>query len=298
MGVHSRRPGPRLTVEAEESSPACDLASRLVFEVEEDAVLAVQVAAASTRRPLRREQLDISLDGRQIESPATEVTTSRGGRVHILRAPEGTLDVRYSATVAGTMMQIFPVDVPGIELAHDEESLVALRQSRYCPSDRLAGFADFEFADVPRGPDLASAVAGWVFERIAYRSGVSDHLDTAVETLVAGEGVCRDFAHLTISLFRALRVPARFVAVYAPGLSPMDFHAVVEARIGSAWEVIDPTRCAPRSSLVRVATGRDAADTAFATTLRGRAALIQCEVTAVVEGDLPADDHRSRVVLD
>ncbi len=199
-----------------------------------------------------------------------EVATSRGGRVHILRAREGTLDVRYSATVARTTMQPAPVDVPGIELVHDEESLEALRQSRYCPSDRLAGFADFEFADVPRGPDLPSAVAAWVFERIAYRSGVSDHLDTAVETLVAGEGVCRDFAHLTISLCRALRVPARFVAVYAPGLSPMDFHAVAEARIGAGWEIVDPTRCAPRSSLVRVATGRDAADTAFATTLRGR----------------------------
>ncbi|MGC1512975.1 MAG: transglutaminase family protein [Acidimicrobiales bacterium] len=296
MGVHSRRPGLELTVE-EESSPACDLAAHLVFEVEDDAVLAVQVAAASTRRPLRHEQLDVSLDGRPIESPM-EVATSRGGRVHILRAREGTLDVRYSATVARTTMQPSPVDVPGIELVHDEESLEALRQSRYCPSDRLAGFADFEFADVPRGPDLPSAVAAWVFERIAYRSGVSDHLDTAVETLVAGEGVCRDFAHLTISLCRALRVPARFVAVYAPGLSPMDFHAVAEARIGAGWEIVDPTRCAPRSSLVRVATGRDAADTAFATTLRGRAALIQCEVTAVVEGDLPADDHRSRAFLD
>jgi transglutaminase-like putative cysteine protease len=92
-------------------------------------------------------------------------------------------------------------------------------------------------------------------------------------------------------------VPARLVSVYAPGLSPMDFHAVTEVHIGDRWEVVDATRLAPRSTLVRIATGRDAADTAFAMTLRGSAELLSTEITAVVDGDLPGDDHTSPVVL-
>ena len=77
----------------------------------------------------------------------------------------------------------------------------------------------------------------------------------------------------------------------------MDFHAVVEARRGTGWEVLDPTRLAPRSSLTRIATGRDAADTAFATTLRGKAELMSSEVSTVIDGDLPTDDHIAPVSL-
>ena len=61
--------------------------------------------------------------------------------------------------------------------------------------------------------------------------------------------------------------------------------------------MLDPTRLAPRSSLVRIATGRDAADTAFADTIRGEAELLSTEVRAVCDGDLPADDHRARIAL-
>ena len=161
----------------------------------------------------------------------------------------------------------------------------------------MGGFAAVELADLESDPDVARSVAAWVFERLGYRAGSSDTLDTAVDTLLAGFGSCRDFSHLTIALCRALRLPARLVAVYAPGLSPMDFHAVVEARRGTGWEVLDPTRLAPRSSLTRIATGRDAADTAFATTLSGQAELLSSNVSTVVDGDLPADDHFAPVSL-
>src|SRR6185295_8528387 len=84
---------------------------------------------------------------------------------------------------------------------------------------------------------------------------------------------------------------ARLAAVYAPGLAPMDFHAVVEVLTAAGWQVLDPTRLAPRRALVRIATGRDAADTAFATTMRGTAELMASLVFASSDGDLPADDH-------
>ena len=73
--------------------------------------------------------------------------------------------------------------------------------------------------------------------------------------------------HIAAASDRVVRAerlaPARFVAVYAPGLNPMDFHAIFEAWFDGAWWAYDATHQAPRESMVRVATGRDAADTAF-----------------------------------
>jgi transglutaminase-like putative cysteine protease len=172
------------------------------------------------------------------------------------------------------------------------EWATALRPSRYCPSDQLEGFASTEFdRNAPRA-ELVPAVAGWVHRRLVYTSGASRPVDTAVDTLLAGQGVCRDYAHLTITMLRALEIPARLVAVYAPGLSPMDFHAVVEADVDGTWCVVDATRLAPTSSLVRICSGRDAADTAFLTTLGGVARFETMTVTATTAGSLPAPDDK------
>jgi transglutaminase-like putative cysteine protease len=140
-------------------------------------------------------------------------------------------------------------------------------------------------------------VAEWVFERLIYEGGTSGPADSAIDTLLAGRGVCRDFAHLMITLCRSLGIPARFASVYAPGLSPMDFHAVVEVAGPQGWQVIDASRLAPRQSLVRIATGRDAADTVLSSTLEGDAELIESSVMATVDGDLPLDDHVSPVMI-
>ena len=104
-------------------------------------------------------------------------------------------------------------------------------------------------------------------------------------------------AHLVIALLRALDVPARMTAVYAPGLQPMDFHAVAEALVGGQWRVVDATLLAPRASLVRIATGRDAADTAFLSAYGGTVELTATEVTAVTDGPLPADDVTALVSI-
>ena len=119
----------------------------------------------------------------------------------------------------------------------------------------------------------------------------------AIDTLLTGAGVCRDYAHLTATLCRALDIPARVAAVYAPGLSPMDFHLVVETALDGKWYVWDVTRLAPRQSLIRIATGRDAADTALATTLSGGLTMPEMLITAVTPGDLPYDDHTALTQL-
>jgi transglutaminase-like putative cysteine protease len=171
------------------------------------------------------------------------------------------------------------------------------RPSRYADSDRLIGFAKKQFGSGSTGNDLLLDVASWVGSRLSYVAGSSGPKDGASDTLMAGAGVCRDFAHLTIAMLRAMDTPARLVAVYAPGCDPMDFHAVTEAAVEGEWRVVDPTLLAPRQSLLRISTGRDAADTAWLTNFGGGLVLESSAVTAVVDGDLPVDDPQAAVRL-
>jgi hypothetical protein len=77
----------------------------------------------------------------------------------------------------------------------------------------------------------------------------------------------------------------------------MDFHLVVETAVDGHWRVWDATRLAPRQTLMRIATGRDAADTALATTLSGALTMTTMQITAVAAADLPIDDHAGLVTL-
>jgi transglutaminase-like putative cysteine protease len=263
---------------------------RLTFAVTEPARFAAQIAPATTAGEIHDERLGITLDGAPVDD-VTEHQGAHGARIHRFASQPGELTVDL-ATVLGAAPPIgdsHPADGPDDTV----EALVALRQSRYCESDRLVGFAATEFPGTAGEDPYATAVrvSSWVFERLAYAEGSSDHLDSAVDTLLTGAGVCRDYAHLTIALCRALGIPARLASVYAPGLMPMDFHAVTEVLVSGVWLALDSTRLAPRPELVRIATGRDAADTAFATVLSGRAELVGVEVFASSDRDLAFDDH-------
>jgi transglutaminase-like putative cysteine protease len=261
----------------------------LAFEVEEPATLALQVAVARAATLILDEEIQVSVDGSPFTGTVREPTGDHGSRFHVLDAPRGAVTIAYTAAITGTP----PDPVAATEL----ELLAYLRPSRYCPSDRLVGWATGEFGHLGRGHDAVQTITDWIARRTAYVFGSSGPTDGAVDTLMAGQGVCRDFAHLGVTICRGLDIPARTVAVYAPGLSPMDFHAVFEAYTGDAWQVYDATRLAPRSALVRIATGRDAADTAFVTVIGGRAELRATEITAVVDGVLPEDRWDRPVIL-
>ena len=69
----------------------------------------------------------------------------------------------------------------------------------------------------------------------------------------------------------------------------MDSHAVAEAFVDGAWRVVDATCLAPRQTLVRIATGCDAADTAFLDNHKGVITLNNMTVTATSDDDLPKD---------
>ncbi len=232
------------------------------------------------------ELLDVTLDGAPL--PVEEIAGAHGARIHLLRdVPPGSLVVDYRATVHG----------PAPAAVVDEADWLSfLRPSRYCESDRIGAFARTEFGGASVA-ELLDRIPAWVAARIRYVPGVSRPIDGAVATLMAGEGVCRDFAHLTGALLRANDVAARMVSVYAPGLDPMDFHAVTEALVDGQWCVVDPTGLAPRQSLVRIATGADAAETAFLTTIGGRVDLTGIEVGAIAQPSLPFDDTSLRRAL-
>lgn len=216
------------------------------------------------------------------------IVMAHGGRAHVLRLDPGLMTVEYDAVVRGTAAR------PEVT---DADRITYRWPSRYAESDRLAAVARAEFAGINAGAELLAAVSSWVGTRLAYVPGSSRPIDGAVETLLLRQGVCRDYAHLVVALLRALDVPARLVAVYAPGLQPMDFHAVAEALVDDEWYVVDATLLAPRPSLIRIATGRDAADTAFMSSYGGAVELFGIEVTAATDGNLPSDDVTALVSI-
>ena len=218
------------------------------------------------------------------ELMAAPVSDQHGATLHVVDVDAGRATISYQTTVFGTAAADPVTDIDRIRYR---------RPSRYCESDTLAPIARAQFGGLT-GRDLLDGVSSWVGSQLLYVPGSSLPTDGAVNTLLARRGVCRDYAHLVVALLRALDVPARLVSVYAPGLSPMDFHAVAEAAIDDEWSAVDATALAPRQSLVRIATGRDASDTAFLTSFGGRVTLDTLEVAAVVDA-LPMDDVRDRV---
>ena len=240
------------------------------------ALLKVRVAEAPDQRLL--DETLVAEGARVEEGPALD-DGSRPVRLHVTR---GSVALRYAA---GVMVDGAARACPRDDAPLPAASELAFRllqwtlPSRYCPADALGPTAAAIFGGAPRTRLLIPEVAGWVGERIAYRPGASDSLTSADQTLLAREGVCRDMAHLTASFLRALDVPARVVAAYAPLLDPPDFHAVVEAHDGEAWRMVDATGLAPVETLVRIAAGRDAADIAWASA-DGHLRLDDVEVSA------------------
>src|ERR1700761_6596247 len=192
-----------------------EVGSQLEVEITEATTLEFQIAVAPHPNAQVSERLSFMLDG--CPGQVTEISGTPGNRLHRFGAPVGYLTVDYAATIVG---QTDPAPVTEHDLS------VYLRPSRYAEADKLYGFAGTEFGNYADSTTLLERVSLWVGTRLKYVPGSSDPIDGAVETMLSGAGVCRDFAHLAVALLRAVNVPARAVSVYAPGLYPMDFHAV------------------------------------------------------------------------
>ena len=196
----------------------------------------------------------------------------------------GSFEVHYTATVEvgrlladiGTLARLEPHELPG-------ETVQYLLDSRYCPADRFQPFVEAEFGTLSGGARVL-AMRDWIAGNFTY-APVSTTSTTALDSFVERRGVCRDYAHVMVTLARASAIPARYCSVYAPGVEPPDFHAVAEVFLadptiqgGGAWHLVDATGMADPAETVKIGVGRDAADVSFMTVF-GHAEFGDKEVT-------------------
>lgn len=199
-------------------------------------------------------------------APHAFVDPGSGNRFFRFNASPGHLLVSYKAEVEISSETI------GDDLAESPVGQVPdaifhyLMPTRYCESDVLASAAQQLFGNETPGISRVRKIVNWVHDSIAYQPGSTKSTTTAQEVFVQRAGVCRDFAHLAITMCRAINIPARLVVGYVWfDEPPQDFHAIFEAWIGGRWVMFDPTGMAPVDRLVRIGTGRDAKDVAFST---------------------------------
>ncbi|MBX7496862.1 transglutaminase family protein [Qipengyuania sp. 6B39] len=184
----------------------------------------------------------------------------------------GDFEVGYRASVAldrqladlGTLAALPPHEMPG-------EAVHYLLDSRYCPADQFQPFVEAEFGGTSGGARVA-AIRDWLAENFTYTPGSSGPETGAADSFISRHGVCRDYAHVLVTMARASTIPARYVSCYAPGVTPQDFHAVAEVFLadptiegGGTWQLVDATGMANPTDTVKIGVGRDAADVSFLT---------------------------------
>jgi transglutaminase-like putative cysteine protease len=191
-----------------------------------------------------------------------------------LVAPRGHFSVTGDAIVndRGVPDPVFPSAYQHAVSELPEEVLVFLLGSRYCETDRMSKTAWNLFSAGPLGWARVQAICDFVHQHIRFGYEHASPTKTACDVFADGRGVCRDFAHLAITLCRCMNIPARYCTGYLgdiglpPPYAPMDFAGWFEAYLGGAWHTFDARNNVPRAGRVLIARGRDAADVAIATT--------------------------------
>jgi len=187
--------------------------------------------------------------------------------------------------------------VPGARLAAIEDlpddALIFLLSSRYCEVDRMSDLAWSLFGHLPADWSRVQAIVDYTHDRIAFGYHHARPTKSAYDAHEERQGVCRDYAHLAITLCRCMNIPARYCTGYLgdigvpPSDSPMDFSGWFEAYVGGAWHTFDARHNKPRIGRIVMARGRDAADVAITTTF-ANAVLTQFEViTEEIAQDAP-----------
>lgn len=196
--------------------------------------------------------------------PVVEFTDIFGNLCQRMVAPAGQFSVHTSAVVktADVVDKEPGANFVAIQSLPDA-ALMYLRPSRYCESDRFGDLAREIVNDAQIGYDQVYRISEWIRHSIRYTAGSSAFPLSAVEVNLQGNGVCRDLAHLGITLCRSISIPARLVVGFLHELEPMDMHAWFEAYVGDRWYTFDPTDETLRGGRLAVAYGRDAADVAI-----------------------------------
>lgn len=194
-----------------------------------------------------------------------------GNRWCRLQAPSGSMSLRYSGTVQ-VPDQTDPV-LPNVRQCPIEalpiDTYRYLNASSYCDTAALMDLAWTTFAGVATGWPLVQAICDWVHQRIRFDYGASRLHQSASHSVASGAGVCRDYAHLAITLCRCLNIPARYCTGYLgyTGIpqaeAPVDFSAWFEVFLEDRWYVFDARHNVPRCGRVLIGRGRDAGDVPF-----------------------------------
>ena len=205
--------------------------------------------------------------------PANTYHDSFGNFCHVITAPAGVLTMRTDFTIrdSGLPDDVAP-DAPQHALGVlPVDVLIFLLGSRYCETDRLSAFAWSQFGHLPKGWPLVQAICDFVHGHIAFDYARASPLKTAFDAYTSKEGVCRDFAHLAITLCRCMNIPARYCTGYLGDIgvpadpAPMDFSAWFEVYLGNRWYTFDARHNTPRIGRILMARGRDATDVALVT---------------------------------
>jgi transglutaminase-like putative cysteine protease len=191
-----------------------------------------------------------------------------------LVAPPGRICITSDAIIndRGVPDPVVPGAIQHSVEALPEETLVYLLASRYCDTESLSDIAWSLFGSVTPGWPRVQAVCDFVHKHLAFGYQFARPTKTAFEAYNEGRGVCRDLAHLAISLCRCLNIPARYCTGYLgdigvpPVDAPMDFSGWFEAYVGGTWYTFDARHNVPRIGRVLMARGRDAADVAISMT--------------------------------
>jgi len=199
------------------------------------------------------------------------LTDQAGNRWCRLLVPAGSSRLHYNTTleVPDETDPVLPrVGQCPIE-ALPIDTYLHLNPSCYCDTPALMELAWSTFGGISGGWPLVQAICDWVHTQIRFAYGASGPHQSASQTARSGAGVCRDFAHLAISLCRCLNIPARYCTGYLGytgiprGEAPVDFSAWFEVFLGDRWHVFDARHNVPRCGRVLIARGRDAADVPF-----------------------------------
>jgi transglutaminase-like putative cysteine protease len=205
--------------------------------------------------------------------PVTEYQDGFGNLCHVIRAPMGRLTITSELMVRDTGI---PDEVAPWALLHSLETLpvdtlVYLLGSRYCETDRMTEVAWSQFGKMAKGWSLVQAICDFVHNRITFGYQHASPTKTAWDAYTQQRGVCRDFAHLAITLCRCMNIPARYCTGYLGDIgvpldpAPMDFSAWFEAYLGGRWYTFDARHNTPRIGRILMARGRDATDVAIVT---------------------------------
>jgi transglutaminase-like putative cysteine protease len=205
--------------------------------------------------------------------PANFYHDGFGNLCHVIRAPAGRLSLSSDFLVqdSGAPDEVAPEATQHPLETLPVDTLVYLLGSRYCETDRFTEFAWSRFGNLRKGWPLVQAICGYVHDRITFGYQHASPTKTAWDANTERRGVCRDFAHLAITLCRCMNIPARYCTGYLGDIgvtlddAPMDFSAWFEVYLGGRWYTFDARHNKPRIGRILMARGRDATDVAIVT---------------------------------